>query len=160
MFSQISQSRPFRAAVGAVLAGGLVLGTSACSNSTTDIFYAPADGVRVALDTGIEVQNFMLISNGGGEAAVVGGAIKNRGTETNTATITADDGSFDFSVEIAGGQLANLTADNEPALTLPALAAQPGSTVPATLSDATGASTQIFIPVMDGTLEEFAPLVP
>lgn len=160
MFTQVTASRPVRAVVGAVLAGGLALGTAACAPSQTDIHYAPSDGIRIALDSGIETQNFMLISNGNGAPAVVGGALKNYSNEDSAVRIAATDGSFEMIFEIAAGELINFTENNEPTQIIESLNAMPGSNVVATFEDMAGNIAELNIPVLDGTLEEYAPLVP
>lgn len=160
MFSPVRVSRPVRAVLATVLAGGLAFGASACATSTTDRFYAPSDGVRERLDSGIEVQNLMFLSNGDGAEAVVGGAIKNFSDQDGAVRLSGPDSSFELIFEISAGDLLNFTADNVGTVSIESLDAKPGSTVATTFEDSQGNATVLNIPVLDGTLDEYAPLIP
>jgi len=159
MFALFSASRPARVVASLAIAGGLTLGLSACSQVTTDIYYAPSDGTRVTLPTNtLEVINLMILTSDNGNAVLVG-AIHNRTTESNTATITATDGSIDKSFTVDGGATLNLYKDGEP-VTLTGFTAKAGSAVEATFSDAQGTSQTIHIPVFDGDLPEYQEYLP
>ena len=160
MFSHVTFSRPVRAVLGAVLAGGLAFGATACSPSTTDRFYAPSDGLRVALDSKIEAQNLMLLSNGSGAPAVVAGALKNYSDQDSAVRIAANDGSFELVFEIAAGELINFTENNVPTVMIDSLDAMPGSNVLATFEDPEGNTADLFIPVLNGELSYYEDLVP
>lgn len=160
MFSPVRIARPVRVVLAAVLAGGLAFGTAACSPSTTDRFYAASDGVRERLDSGIEVQNLIFLSNGGGAEAAVVGALKNFSDQDGTVRLMDANGSFELIFEVAAGELINFTPDNEATVFIEALDALPGTTVATTFEDTLGNQINLNVPVLDSTHEQYAPLVP
>ena len=161
MFSQISTSRPLRALTAAVVAGGIALGVSACSQPTTDLFYAPSDGTRVQLESGsMEVVNLMFLRSADKDEAHLVGAVVNKGSEDNVASLVSEDGTLNTQIPVLAYGTTNLFTDlDQPAL-VENFTAPAGSNVTVTFSDQQGTSAQIHIPVLDGSLPEYAQYVP
>ncbi|MFD2841476.1 hypothetical protein ACFSYH_12995 [Populibacterium corticicola] len=154
-------SRPLRVVAGAALAGGLVLGVTACAPSTTDLYYAASDGTRVTLDEGtVEVINLMILTSGEGGTAHVHGAIKNHTTDDNVASLVSEDGALNLQVELSSQQTVNLSNDDVAGTEIADFPAKPGSTLDVQLSDAAGNAKVVHVPVLDGTLPEYQDHAP
>ncbi|WP_435298565.1 hypothetical protein [Timonella sp. A28] len=161
MFSQISASRSLRAVAGAFVAGGLVFGTAACAPSTTDLYYAASDGTRATLDSKtLEVINLMVLTSGEDGKAVLLGAVHNKTEEDNVAQLSADDGSINLTIPLAGEETINLYTDEDKQVTFSGFSPKPGSTIDVTFSDNAGSSKVVHVPVFDGTLPEYKDFAP
>ncbi|MEP7765870.1 hypothetical protein [Sanguibacter sp. 25GB23B1] len=137
---------------------GLALALSACSPITTDEPYAASDGIRAQVGD-LEVLNLMIISEGDGAAGRLLGAVSSSATESSTLTITAQDGSIEIPVRLDAGQTVNFSADGERE-DIASVPVATGANLPVTLTDASGESVDVYVPVLDGTLGEYADSVP
>jgi hypothetical protein len=160
MFSPLA-SRPARFAAAALVAGGLVLGTAACTPNTTDLYYGASDGTRVALEANtLEVINLMILTSGEGGVAEVHGAVHNKTTNDEVARIVGADGELDLSIPLSSRETVNFSTDEVDATTIGRFSAKPGSSYSATLTDQAGNSIELHIPVLDGTLPEYQDSAP
>lgn len=145
--------RAMRLAVAAVTAGAVAVLT-ACAPVMTQEPYAASDGLRVELGDHVVVQNLLVVSAAEGAPGAVQGAILNTGAAEATVVL------FDTEVSVDPGQTVLLGGTTGEPLVVDAVEAAPGATLPVELG-VDGSSTQVVpVPVLDGTLPEYADLVP
>ncbi|ACZ31966.1 hypothetical protein Xcel_2960 [Xylanimonas cellulosilytica DSM 15894] len=141
----------------ALAAAGL-LALTACAPALTINAYAPSDGTRVDLTNELRGLNLLILAAEQGGEGLVQGALANRTGGTVTFTLTVD-GAAPVEVEVDPATTVYLgTADGEQVL-LDTVAKAPGTFLEATL-DADGESASFQLPVLDGTLPEYAGSVP
>ncbi|HEX5331980.1 MAG TPA: hypothetical protein VFW79_04990 [Cellulomonas sp.] len=146
------------AAAGVVALAGLALaGCSATNEITTAKAYSASDGVRAVLGD-ITAENLIVLTSAQGAPAALQGAFTNRGTAAITVSITSGTVAIGTvrvdpatTVLVGGdtGKKITFTADNAP-----------GGVTPLTLATGPGGSLTVSVPVLDGTLPEYATLVP
>ncbi|UJP40932.1 hypothetical protein [Cellulomonas palmilytica] len=171
------RSRRTRAAVAATgLAAALVLaGCSATNPIQTQDQYDASDGVSVRLGD-VRASNLLIVSAGEGEEGVLLGGLTNTGKEDATVTVTfaapgegadaapaADPTTIDVPARStvlltgsAGSEADDTTVDVRVAQTP---AAPGGVAVVGVDVDIAGSQT-VQVPVLDGTLPDYAPLLP
>lgn len=160
------KARIRRAASGAALAA-LALTATGCgaiNDQATTAQYDPSDGVSAHVGD-VTIQNLMLVTNGADQEARYLGTIVNKGKD-----------SADLSLEFSGNSVdTNVTADkplrleddkNAETFTVPGDTSKeankgtyPGQQVLVTIKSG-GNSTTAKVPVVDGTLPEYANYVP
>jgi len=146
--------------------GALALAVTGCSPITTQQQYAASDGVRAQVGDDVKAENLLIISAAEGEPGVLLGALTNTGDQPTTVTLVI--GSQSDDVPLAPGQTALLGATDatEAAnlvvvdVAIDAVGAAPGSLTDVELSTPEAGSITIGVPVLDGTLEAYATLVP
>ena len=146
------------AAVAVALVGAGLAGCSATNPITTQKPYAASDGVRVTLGD-LTAENLLILTSGAGEAAGLQGAVSNDGAEALEVTFALEDGTEIGSVEVSPGDAVLLGGTDAEQLVFES-ADVPGATSAVTVSTATGGSETLPVPVLDGTLSEYADLVP
>jgi hypothetical protein len=142
------------ARAGVVLASAAVL--ASCQLATHPITtngYGPSDGIRVVVADGINVENLLVVTEAEGETGyVVGSIVNNTGTD---ATVLLDIGETGnpspFEVPARGN--INLTESD---MTVEAVDAAPGATIPTEIQGPDGFNEVRATPVLDGTLPEYA----
>lgn len=154
-------ARPARlVAAASVMAGALLL--AACSPTITTKPYAPSDGIRVNLTDQVRGINLMVVSEGEGQPGAVLGALAN-GSADDVDFVLAAEGAEPISLTVPAGQTVYLSADHEGDQAVDAqldiVDTYPGGDLDATLSGA-GVDEDFSLPVMDGTLPEYADWVP
>lgn len=150
-----------------VLSAGLITGLGACSPIQTHIPYDPSDGVQVELSNSVKATNLLVLTRAEGEAGTLVGSLTNL-TES-AAEVTVQVGAADpIEVSLEAGVTAYLT----PKLTeyeagmifvearVSAVDSAPGSTIPVTITTPADGTTNIQVPVLDGTLEPYADYLP
>ncbi|TNU76725.1 hypothetical protein FH969_02280 [Miniimonas arenae] len=151
-------SRTVTRAAGALLA---VAALTACSPVLTDEPYASSDGVQLRWgeNASVKGENILVIADAvGGDARVVGG-LTNNGTEDAQITFGFTDGDT-TRVTVPAGETVLLDPTSGEDVVLADVPVQPGAVVDMTF-DTPGLGTQsIAVPVLDGTLAEYADLVP
>lgn len=157
-------SRPvstLRRAVVVPLALALAAGLTACSATnpiTTTTNYAASDGVRVDLDD-VRLGNLMVLASAEGAPGVVVGQVTNDGDQAVRVTLAVEGAVSDpVAVEARGTTL--LTPDGGTEVLLEAVPAAPGAYVDLRVAVDGGGGTTASVPVLDGTLPEYADLVP
>ena len=138
---------------------GLALALSACSPITTDEPYAASDGIRAQVGD-LEVLNLMIVSEGKGSEGRLLGAASSSAAEADTLTIAAQDGSVDVPVRLDAGQTVNFSGADDDVVLVDEVSVEPGSNVLVTLSNAAGDTVDVHVPVLDGTLAEYADALP
>ncbi len=150
-----SWSRPFAAGMIALAA----LAVTGCSPITTAKPYAPSDGIRVEIGSSFSAANLLVITAAKGEPGVLVGGLTNRSEGPISVTLSPE-GVADTTVRIPAKSTVLLGGDNDDPIALDAVAVAPGSVLPLTISTRDGGSEDVSIPVLDGTLPEYADLVP
>ncbi len=161
--------RPARAnRMGAlVLSLGLVVGLGACSPAHTLDIFDPSDGVRVMLDEDVRATNLLVLTEGEGQPGTLIGSLTNNTAETLTVEVNVD-GAAPITVELPAFNTAYLTPkgpeDKGRAFTVDAqvstVSVAPGGHVNVTLATPSTGSTQILVPVLDGTIEPYSEYLP
>lgn len=141
-----------------VVVAGVAL-TAACSPIETDRPYSPSDGQRVYLTDDLSAHNLLMVSAGEGLPGTLLGAFANDSTEDVEFTI-APEGGAALTVPVPAGGAVYLGADDGFDAQLGSVDAPPGATLPMVVGVSTGEEADVPVPVMDGTLEEYAPYVP
>lgn len=154
------------------LAAAIALGATGCGlfapQGTTDP-YAPSDGIDLTIDR-VDVRNLLLIADEAAENFNVVLTAVNRGDVAEQLRITfVDDGGSknaqaQFVVEpgtnVFGAldQAVPFGESSSQIVSIPGLLV--GSTVTAYVQVGSGQEVERQVPVLDGTLAEYAPLVP
>jgi hypothetical protein len=147
-----------RLLVPAAVAGlGLVLaGCSATNPDTTTRDYAASDGVDLTLGD-LDLGNLLVLAAEEGAPGTLLGSVTNTGSDATTVQIgLADDAT---SVEVGPGETVLLGPDQE-AVDLAAVPVAPGALVDLAVGSEVDGTTTVRVPVLDGTLEQYADLVP
>lgn len=152
-----ARRRTRTAAATALLALGLA-GCSATNPMQTQTNYDPSDGVSITVD-GVHVGNLVVVSGGQGEPGTVVGFAANRGREATDVVIQVAGVASD-PVELGASRTLLVGPDRDIVLDLDAVPVLPGSMIEATVVTDRGGSDSALVPVMDGTLEEYAALLP
>lgn len=139
-------------AVGLALA--VAAGLGACSPITTQIQYAASDGVRVAVSDTVTVQNLMIVAAAEGAPGAVQGGVVNNGSEPATVAIG------DVTVEVAAGETVLLGGSAGDEVVIEQTTAAPGANAQLAVGLDGAPGETVYVPVLDGTLPEYAELVP
>ncbi len=136
-----------------------VVGLSGCmalSQQTTTLQYAPSDGTQTSID-GVDIVNALLVSEGNGAPASLVATVANNSRDNVTVTISGD--GLDARIPVQGNDTVTIGPEGDQQVRVTSLNARPGELV--SVQVATGGQPQTFdIPVLDGTLPEYATLVP
>ncbi|WP_426594294.1 hypothetical protein ACPPVS_01975 [Cellulomonas sp. McL0617] len=166
MTSPRPRTRRLRAATGLAVAGlaaALTLtGCSATNQMTTEKEYNSSDGVGAHVGD-IKAINFLIASAAKGEPGALLGALENSGSSDQSVTITL--GTDDQSVHVPAGQTVLLGApggntDTDTTITFDSIPEPPGAVVPVTVATRDAGSVSLDVPVVDGTLPEYAGSIP
>lgn len=148
-----------------VMAGALALavatsaGCSALSPITSARPYSPSDGIRVQLGSSLTAENLLIVSAAKGDPGSLVGGLTNRSSGDLRVTLAAGTGN-DVTVDVPAGVTVLLGSQSSAPARLTSVDVSPGGVLPVTISTPEGGSAQISIPVLDGTLSEYATLIP
>ncbi|RYV51225.1 hypothetical protein [Pengzhenrongella frigida] len=137
----------------------LPLTVAACSPIVTTKPYSPSDGIRVELGSSLSAANLLIISAAEGEPGVLIGGLTNSTDKATTVTLSPQ-GASEATVRVPAGATVLLGGGDDPPLELDTVDVAPGQVLPVTLSTPDGGSEAVSIPVLDGTLPQYADLVP
>ena len=166
MTSPRPRTRRLRAATGLAVAGlaaALTLtGCSATNQITTEQDYNSSDGTGAKVGD-IKAINFLIVSEGKGEPGTLIGALENRGADDAAVKIALDSDTVD--VAVPGGDTVLLSApggnsDEDEDVVFESIPEPPGAVVPVTITTRDAGSVTLQVPVLDGTLPEYADSVP
>lgn len=148
-----------RVAVCAVFAAaGLALaGCSQMSPQTTQLKYAASDGV-VADAGALGVRNLLLVTDDGGEEANVVGTLVNSGGEPMSVQLGTATGGPGEPIEIPGMSSVAIGPGGERSMVVPIESG--AGTLVAMIVTSGADSLDLEVPVLDGTLAEYATLTP
>jgi hypothetical protein len=153
--SRRTSARPVAVGAAAVLAA-VLSGCSATNPITTEVAYSASDGVRASLGD-LTAENLLLVAAAADSPGALQGALSNRGDEALTVEIAT--GSSTERIRVASGETLLLggTEGEDVVLETPGA---PGATTEMTLTTDDAGTVAVQVPVLDGTLPEYADLVP
>lgn len=156
-----------RLVASAALALGIVIGGSGCSMLTyqaTTEHYDASDGISADLGA-LDLRNILVVSDDG-ELGNLVLTVVNTGADDVELEIEYADGLRAEPVEIAAGSTVAFGVDDvegldvvEPVL-LEGIGTQPGALLPVYLKYSGAEGEELQVPVLDGSLPEYAHLVP
>lgn len=162
-----AKTRVRRAAAAAAMAV-LALGAAGCgaiNDQATAQTYDPSDGVSVHDLAGTESRNLMLVTNGATEPSRLIGSVINNGSKATSVSFDVNGKTVSVNVD-AGKSVSLQDADLTQQLTFPASGDKgvektvaPGLQVKTAVS-AGGKEASVNVPVVDGSLTEYAKYVP
>ena len=153
-----------RAAASVIIAGALLLGTSACSffaPQATLIHYEPSDGTAATVGD-IKARNVIALSDDGVTANLIMTVI-NEGDTRQLVTFQYTDATETAqtaSVYVGPGRTNIVYADSEESITLAGLDIVVGSLFPVYVQYGDEEGKSMLVPVLDGTQEQFSTLLP
>jgi hypothetical protein len=156
-----SQRRVVVLAAGAAVAAAALTGCSATNPMTTETPYSASDGVRAQIGD-VRASNLILVSEAHGKPGVLTGALTNDGDKDTTVSITIGE-TAPTSVDVASHQTVLLLGEDtqgQADVRTPAADTAPGGLTDVTLATPTDGSYTVRVPVLDGTLEEYAAFLP
>ena len=157
--------RTLRAAalvVGVAVAGLTLAGCSATNQITTEDEYSASDGVRFTLGD-VRGSNLHVLVAAQGDPGTLQGGLVNDSREDRSVTLALGDD--ETTVELGPKETVLLgvsDAEDEgyAEVTFAAVDAPPGGLAPITVSTPEDGSIVVQVPVLDGTLPEYASQVP
>ena len=161
MASARPSRRPWSRAAVALSAGAVLTlaGCSATNPITTSEAYDVVDGVRADLGGDVQGKNLLVLTSAEGQAGTMVGALSNHGREDVEVEI-ATEGADSTTVEVGAGRTVLLGDQDGEEGEIESVEAPPGGLLTVTASTPAGGSVDIPVPVFDGTLPEYAELVP
>lgn len=147
---------PARIVASAAFAVVALSGCSFAADITTSDPYAASDGIQVDLD-GVKAENLLVISSAEGAPAALIGSFINTSSEDASLTVTL--GSSQTSVQVPAGEVVTLGTDEGQTDVLGTAPAAPGLIAQVTIDAPRTGAQAVEVPVMDGTLEEYAPIL-
>lgn len=147
---------------GLAVAGLVLAGCSATNPMTTEDQYSASDGVRVTLGD-VRASNLLVLSAAEGDVGSMQGGLVNQSSEDRTVTLAVGD--EETTVELGPKETVLLgtgrgSEDGFAEVTFPAVDVPPGGLVEVTVSTPEAGSIVVEVPVLDGTLPEYASAVP
>ncbi|PJI93966.1 hypothetical protein [Luteimicrobium subarcticum] len=131
---------------------------SGCAPIETDKPVQISDGVDVTVGD-VKGINLLVISEDEGQPGRLLGAFTNSGDADEVVNVAAD-GASPQTVSVAAGKTVYLSgSDDAEEVTIDTTTAAPGAVLPTTFS-VSDTSEDVKVPVLDGTLPEYATLVP
>ncbi len=158
-------SRSRRLAALAVASAALLAGCSATNQITTVDDYPPSDGVAITVDE-VRALNLLVLAEEEGGPGLLVGALTNNSGEDTTVTLAVD-GAEPVDVDVpsagtvllGGGGGATVGRYGAQDVAIASVATVPGGLTDVTVSTPAGGSSVVRVPVLDGTLPEYAPLL-
>ena len=158
MKNTVSQ-RPLLARLAAIAALATVLtACSAINPITTDVHYAPSDGVQVAIGDDAKALNLLVVTTAKGAPAVLTGSIHNGGEEDLPVTLSID-GTIAANVTVAPGATVQLGTAEGQTLVQGTSPSAPGGVAPVWIGTTATGALQSDVPVVDGTFEQYQSVV-
>ena len=151
-----------RRAASVLIAGALALGMTGCSfiaTQATLIPYQPSDGVAATAGE-IEVHNAIALSADGTDVAMVLNIVNNGAPAIVTFQYTDATGEKQDATVYADSGLSSIGAEGDDQLIFSNVGVTVGSLLPVYVVDPGEAGEGVLVPVLDGTLPEYAPLLP
>lgn len=152
-----------RIVASAILATAILSGTAGCglmAPQATTIRYDASDGVSGNVGD-VAVRNAILVSDGADAANLVV-TLVNQGDSAHVVGVQYESDGEKVTEELtvdANSTLA-LGSEDEPALALRGIDAQPGSLFPVFVQYGNETGARLLVPVLDDTLAPYATLVP
>lgn len=157
-----------RIAASVVLAASLLLTTTGCTflvDQATVKSYDPSDGVGATVGD-VKVRNALLLSSDGQNASFLVNLV-NDGDTTVSVLIQYDGmdaagtpGKVDTNVQLDAGEVKTFGSADTRQLVFRGIGTQPGALFPVWVQYGTNTGKQLLVPVLDGSLTEYAGLLP
>jgi len=152
--------RLLTATSGVAVAVGALLVLSACSATnpiTSQKPYNASDGVRVVAGD-VTADNLLVLTEAQGAPGTVTGAVTNHGTDPGSVTLTF--GTDEATFPLQAGETVLLGGASGEVVELASVDVAPGGVLPVVVTSGSAGATQASVPVLDGTLPEYASQVP
>ena len=133
--------------------------TAACSPIETTRPYSPSDGLRIDLTDDLRGLNLLVVTAAEGQPGTLVGALANDSTEDVEFDVTPEGGD-PVTIPVAAGETVYLGTEDGFDAQIGRVDAAPGGVLPVTVSVTSGEEQSLSLPVLDGTLEEYAHLLP
>jgi hypothetical protein len=117
------------------------------------------DGVAESVSDDVSVRNFIVFAAEEGGPGVLVGALANHGREDVEVTLSPEGGA-PVTVDVPARGTVLLGGENGETFEIDAVDAAPGALLTITASAPGGGDVPIQVPVFDGSLPEYADLVP
>jgi hypothetical protein len=147
-------------ATGLTVAGLALAGCSVTNPIQSEKPYSASDGVRATIGD-VRAVNLLVITAAHGAPGILTGGLVNDGADDQTVTITVG-GADPATLHLSGHQTLILGPDeslDQAEVSIAAVDTRPGGTTTTVIKTGAG-STQLEVPVLDGSLPEYATLVP
>lgn len=144
--------------VAAVALALALAGCSATNELTTQGDYPASDGVQVTVGD-LDLQNLLVLAAADGAPGTVLGGVTNGSDADGEVAIGLTEADA-TTVEVAAGTTTLLGPDQAVEVAIDAVPAAPGALVTLTVTAGTGESQTVQVPVLDGSQEQYADLVP
>lgn len=132
---------------------GAALALSACSPIQSLEPYAASDGVRTVINDDVIVENLMIVSAEEGAPGALQGGIRNDGDATSVSI-------GDLTIPVDAGETLLLGGEKGIDVTIAVVNVRPGASLPLEITIDGFDPQEVPVPVLDGTLSEYADLVP
>jgi len=149
-------------AAGVAVVGLVLAGCSATNPITTEDPYGASDGVRMTLGD-VRGSNRRVVSEAKGEPGSLLGGLINNSTEDRVVTVSAGDTTEKIelgpkeTVLLGGG---DAPEDGQASVVFESVDVPPGAVLVVTFSTPEDGSVTANLPVLDGSLPEYATAVP
>lgn len=148
---------PVLAAV--LLAAVVTAGCTATNSQTTMGDYTPSDGVEGRSGNLTLTSVLIVASEEGAPGNLIARAV-NGGDDPIGLTLSgSDEAAFEYTVDVAPNDTVDIGPEGQQVL-IDSVDVVPGALVPVTATVDGGETFELTVPVLDGTLEEYADLVP
>ncbi len=167
-FAARKTSRPRTLRALLAVSAALLLVLSACSPVMTQNRYAAGDGARGDLGDQIELENFLIITEGQGEPGTFLGGITNRAADEVQVTLSitppVEEGEAplppeQFTIAVEGQSTILMQPDDE-SVVLGEVPVPPGATLDVVVSASGAGQVTIPTPVLDGTIAPYDEYLP
>lgn len=136
-------------------------GCSVTNPQTTQLQYDPSDGVVARLDATVTVANLLIAATDAEGPGNLVGRIVNDGEEPVTVVLVGGgEGGVNQSFRVPARSSLGIGPGFDDQVLIDPVGEVPGGLVPMTVSLQEGRSVELDVPVVDGTLPEYATLVP
>ncbi|WP_127794096.1 DNA modification methylase [Agromyces sp. LHK192] len=151
-----------RLAASVALALGIVIGASGCSMLTyqaTTEHYDASDGVPATVGD-LELRNILVLTEAGDDRANIIFTVANTGDDDATLTVEPVEGGEPVELEVPAMEQVVLGVGEQEPLTIEGLQVDPGADTPIYFTAPGAEGVEVLVPVLDGTLPEYADLLP
>jgi hypothetical protein len=161
----VASARPSRrpwSRTAVALSAGAVLALAGCSATNpiaTSEAHNVVDGVQADLGGDVGGRNLLVLTSGEGEPGIMSGALTNQSRDDVEVELSSE-GNDPVTIDVGAGQTVLLGGDDGEDVELDTVDAAPGALLTMTLSTQSGGSVDVPVPVFDGTLPQYADLVP
>lgn len=148
-----------------VAAAVLGAGTAGCSFGTpvTQKIYSPGDGVNGYVGEDVVLRNLVVLAPEEGAPGALTGAVENRGEDQVELTF-ASGGEEAGSLTVGPGEVVLMegagSGEGSADILLPSVPERPGALTPLEVASAAHGGVELQVPVLDGVIEYYEPLVP